>query len=66
MPELSGDSAACLARLYAAAFGARPSEFTFVFVGDLPPDDVLVPLLEQYLGGGPIDNEENPPAVAKL
>eukprot|EP00614_Pseudopedinella_elastica_P015490 CAMPEP_0172582826 /NCGR_PEP_ID=MMETSP1068-20121228/2363_1 /TAXON_ID=35684 /ORGANISM="Pseudopedinella elastica, Strain CCMP716" /LENGTH=1159 /DNA_ID=CAMNT_0013376375 /DNA_START=54 /DNA_END=3533 /DNA_ORIENTATION=+ len=39
-----------LARLYAAAFTRRPEHFTFVFVGDLPEDATLLPLLEEHLG----------------
>ena len=32
------------------AFTAEPTAFTFSLVGDLPPDDVLLPLLAAYLG----------------
>ena len=68
---LKAASEAELARLYAAAFCARPSEFTFVFVGDLPHDEVLVPLLEQYLGGLGVDDANrtdaaSPPALDGL
>jgi hypothetical protein len=36
--------------LYARAFLADPTEFTFVFIGDLPPLDNVVSLIEMYLG----------------
>mmetsp|Transcript_104115 Transcript_104115/g.299901 ORF Transcript_104115/g.299901 Transcript_104115/m.299901 type:complete len:468 (-) Transcript_104115:1056-2459(-) len=39
-----------LSRLYEAAFTADPSAFTFSFVGELPEDEVLLPLFETYLG----------------
>ena len=48
-----------LETLYHAAFTRDPQAFTFVFVGDLPPDEELVPLLEEHLGslGGGGDAE---------
>jgi predicted Zn-dependent peptidase len=36
--------------LYARAFLHDPTEFTFVFVGDLPPMDEVSSLLDHYLG----------------
>jgi predicted Zn-dependent peptidase len=36
--------------LYAKAFLSDPTEFTFVFVGDIPPLDQLSSLLDYYLG----------------
>jgi len=39
-----------LSRLYTAAFPADATSFTFTFVGELPDDEVLLPLLETYLG----------------
>lgn len=51
-----------LETLYHAAFTRDPQAFTFVFVGDLPPDEELVPLLEEHLGslggGGDDDGQQ--------
>lgn len=39
-----------LSRLYETGFTAAPSSFSFSFVGELPEDEVLLPLLEKYIG----------------
>lgn len=36
--------------LYDRAFMADPTAFTFVFVGDLPSKDVIIPLIDRYVG----------------
>lgn len=36
--------------LYNRAFMNDPTEFCFVFIGDLPPKEEFIPLLQEYLG----------------
>jgi predicted Zn-dependent peptidase len=36
--------------LYNRAFMNDPTEFFFVFIGDLPPKEEFIPLLQEYLG----------------